>query len=251
MRYDFSEYIVSPHEKIFDAIKRIDKNTKGFLIVVHDNKVQGVLTDGDIRRALIDGKNVDDLVMECFTKNIKCLTVHDTIGVAIELFKNESIKFLPVVTDSGELGNIFTKNQMHALLLQDINADLTYDFMSLDENIVDYEIFQRPWGFYKTTGMNEYCQSKIICVYPMGQLSLQSHDHREEHWIVAHGNGLVQIGDSVLEAKCGSSFFIPKGCKHRLTNIDENENLILNEVQIGNYFGEDDIHRYEDIYGRV
>lgn len=250
MRYDFSEYIITPQDRIFEAIKLIDKNTKGFLIVIDGDKVAGVLTDGDIRRAFINGMNIDNLVSECFTRNIKYLTVHDSVGVAIDLFKNEAIKFLPVITDDGELDNIFTKNQMHALLLQDISADLTYDFMSLDENIVDYEIFQRPWGFYKTTGMNEYCQSKIICVYPKGQLSLQSHDHREEHWIIAHGNGLVQIGESVIEAKCGSLFFIPKGCKHRLTNTDENENLILNEVQIGDYFGEDDIHRYEDIYGR-
>ena len=99
--------------------------------------------------------------------------------------------------------------------------------------------------------MNNYCQAKIICVYPKSQLSLQSHDHREEHWIVAHGEGQVQIGESYLDAKCGSVFFIPKGCKHRLTNTHESEYLILTELQIGDYFGEDDIHRYEDIYGRM
>lgn len=82
---------------------------------------------------------------------------------------------------------------MHALLLQDIHAELDYDFFSLDEGIVDYEIFQRPWGFYKTTVMNDYFQSKVISVNPKSQLSLQSHNHREEHWIVAHGGGTVQL----------------------------------------------------------
>lgn len=55
----------------------------------------------------------------------------------------------------------------------------------------------------------------------------------------------------MIEVKCGSSIFIPKGCKHRLTNTDDKESLIITEVQIGDYFGEDDIIRYEDIYGRI
>lgn len=250
MTRDFSNFVISPNDTVYDALKLIDTNRKGFLIVVEDNKVVGALTDGDIRRAMLTGKTTSNLVADCYTRQIKSVKINDGIGAAIDLFKNESIKFLPVISEDRELVNIFTKNQLHALLLHDIKADLSYDFMSIDENVVDYEIFQRPWGFYKTTVMNDYCQSKIICVYPKSQLSLQSHDHREEHWIVAHGTGIVQIGESVLEAKCGSSFFIPKGCKHRLTNTDESKNLIINEVQIGDYFGEDDIHRYEDIYGR-
>lgn len=99
--------------------------------------------------------------------------------------------------------------------------------------------------------MNEYFQSKIISVNPKSQLSLQSHDHREEHWIVAHGKGTVQLDNSIVDVRCGSSIYIPRGCKHRLTNTDEKGNLIITEVQIGDYFGEDDIHRYEDNYGRV
>ena len=248
---NFTNFVIDPENTVFNALKLIDNNKKGFLIVVEEDKVVGALTDGDIRRAMLAGKTINSSVADCYTRNIKFVKINDGIGIAVELFKNESIKFLPVITDEGKLVNIFTKNQLHALLLQDIKADLSYDFMSIDENIVDYEIYQRPWGFYKTTVMNDYCQSKIICVYPGSQLSLQSHDHREEHWIVAHGVGTVQIGESVLEAKCGSSFFIPKGCKHRLTNIDDKKNLILTEVQIGDYFGEDDIHRYEDIYGRI
>ena len=158
---------------------------------------------------------------------------------------------MPILDGNRRLFNILTKNQLHALLLQDIHADLGYDFFSMDEQIVDYEIYQRPWGFYKTTVYNEYYQSKVISVYPKSQLSLQSHEHREEHWIIVHGNGTVQIGESLIDIKCGSSLFIPKGCKHRLTNTDEKENLIITEVQIGDYLGEDDIIRYEDQYGRM
>ena len=237
---------------IIEAFQKIDQNKKGFLIVTgSDEVVSGVLTDGDIRRAFIKGIAVSDSIETVYTKTFKFLTLKDGIPGAIELFKNESIKFLPVLNGEKKLLNIITKSQMHALLLQDIHAELNYDFLSLDEGIVDYEIFQRPWGFYKTTVMNDYFQSKVISVNPKSQLSLQSHNHREEHWIVAHGVGTVQLDQSVIQVKCGSSIFIPKGCKHRLTNTDDKESLIITEVQIGDYFGEDDIIRYEDIYGRV
>lgn len=184
-------------------------------------------------------------------KKALALGVPYGLSKAIDLFKNSAIKFLPVVNATGKLVNVITKNQLHAVLLQDIHADLAYDFATLDEGIVDYEIYQRPWGFYKTTVMNEYFQSKVISVNPKSQLSLQSHNHREEHWIVAHGNGTVQLDKTILNVACGSSIFIPKGCKHRLTNTDDKESLIITEVQIGDYFGEDDIIRYEDVYGRV
>ncbi len=113
-----------------------------------------------------------------------------------------------------------------------------------------YEIFQRPWGFYKSTVLNDFYQGKIISVKPGGDLSLQSHKYREEYWIVVHGKGTVQLDESFKAISCGSSVFIPKGCRHRVTNTDEKENLIITEVQIGNFLGEEDIIRYEDIYGR-
>ena len=175
----------------------------------------------------------------------------DSFETVTDLFKDEAIKFLPIVDSQGRLENIITKSQMHALLLQDIHADLTYDFQSLDTGVVDHEIFQRPWGFYKTTVLNDYYQGKVISVKPEAQLSLQSHEHREEHWIIVHGTGIVQLDDSQVHVSCGSNVFIPKGCRHRVTNTDKKENLIITEVQIGDYLGEDDIIRYEDIYGRV
>jgi len=173
------------------------------------------------------------------------------LGKAIELFKNKAIKFLPILNTEGELLSVITKPLLHAVLLQDLNADLSFDFSSLDDSVVDYEIFQRPWGFYKTTVLNDYFQSKVISVKPRQQLSLQSHNHREEHWIVAHGKGIVQIEKSEIMIESGSSLFIPKGAKHRLKNTDSSENLIITEVQIGDYLGEDDIVRYKDNYGRV
>lgn len=252
MRNKLKSFVADESISVIEALVKIDQNTKGFLIItIDDGTVLGTLTDGDIRRAFIRGTTVMDSITDVYTRCFKSLQISDGISKAIELFKNEAIKFLPIVDAEKKLINIITKSQMHALLLQDIHADLMYDFLGLDEGIVDYEIFQRPWGFYKTTVMNDYFQSKVISVNPKSQLSLQSHNHREEHWIVAHGTGTVQLAQSVKEIHCGSSIFIPKGCKHRLTNTDDKESLIIMEVQIGDYFGEDDIIRYEDIYGRV
>lgn len=252
MKEELIPFVVSESASGLEALKKINQNTKGFVIVRNESgSVTGTLTDGDIRRAFIKGFSVSDSIENIYKKEYRYLLHSDGLSKAIDLFKSESIKFLPIVDEKKKLLNIITKSQMHALLLQDVHADLNFDFWGLDEGIVDYEIFQRPWGFYKTTVMNDYFQSKVISVNPKSQLSLQSHNHREEHWIVAHGTGTVQLEQSVIEVYCGSSIFIPKGCKHRLTNTDEKESLIITEVQIGDYFGEDDIIRYEDIYGRM
>jgi len=79
---------------------------------------------------------------------------------------------------------------------------------------------------------------------------LQKHDFREEHWVVTKGECEVTIGDKVTAASAGMYFFIPKDVKHRIRNISSDNNLIVTEVQLGTYFGEDDIVRFDDIYGR-
>ncbi len=252
MRGNLDAFIIEPSITVLEALKKIDENKKGFLVVVSpDDEVLGTLTDGDIRRAFIKGISTSTEIGDIYKKDFRFLPLNAGISQAIELFKNESIKFLPIVDEKIKLQNIITKNQLQAILLQDIHAGLDYDFMSLNEGIIDYEIFPKPWGFYKTTVMNAYFQSKVISINPGAAMSLQSHEHREEHWIIAHGEGTVQLGDQIKDVKSGSSIHVPKGCKHRLTNTDDKESLIITEVQLGDYFGEDDIKRYEDIYGRL
>lgn len=252
MNNRLQSFIVSENDTIVEALRVIDSNRQGFAIVTdNSDTVIGVLSDGDIRRGILKGVPVDEQVAAVYTKNPKTVSVSAGFVPVVELFKNETIKFLPIVDEEGHLVNIITKNQLHTMLLLDIHTDLTYDFFSLDTNVVNQEIFPRPWGFYKTTVLNDFYQAKVISVQPGGQLSLQSHNHREEHWIVVHGSGVVQLDQSVMNVSCGSSVFIPKGAKHRLTNTDEKESLIISEVQIGDYLGEDDIIRYEDVYGRV
>ena len=245
-------FVVEENSRILEALQKIDQNKKGFLIVTDNNGiVLGALTDSDIRRAFIRGISVNEPIASIYEREFKYVVLANGILGAMELFKAEAISFLPVVDDKKRLLNIITKSQIQALLLRDIHADLDYDFFSLNEEVIDCEIVQRPWGFYKTIVMNDYFQTKIISVNPQSQLSLQSHNHREEHWIVGHGSGIVQLDQSVIDVKCGSSIFVPKGCRHRLTNTNDKESLIIMEMQTGDYFGEDDIIRYEDIYGRV
>lgn len=122
---------------------------------------------------------------------------------------------------------------------------------ALEDAPVDFELHQRPWGVYKTTVLQEHYQSKVIHVNPESRLSLQYHLRRDEHWTVAGGEGVAQIGESMVLMRPGATFFIPKGCKHRMTNTSEENFLIVSEVQIGDYFGEDDIIRIDDDYGRA
>lgn len=108
----------------------------------------------------------------------------------------------------------------------------------------------RPWGTYTTLEVGERFKIKRIVVKPKASLSLQMHHHRSEHWIVVSGMARVVNDQRELMLNSNESTFIPAGHKHRLENpgvID----LVLIEVQSGDYLGEDDIIRFEDIYGRA
>lgn len=107
----------------------------------------------------------------------------------------------------------------------------------------------RPWGTYTTLKKEGSYQVKRITVAPGQKLSLQYHHKRAEHWVVTQGRALVQVGDEEFETGPGEYRYIPLGEKHRLTNIGTDE-LVLVEVQVGDYLGEDDIVRLDDIYRR-
>ncbi len=110
-------------------------------------------------------------------------------------------------------------------------------------------IVHRPWGTYATLKQEEGYQIKRITVAPGQKLSLQYHHKRAEHWVVTQGQAMVQIGEEEFETGPGEYRYIPLGEKHRLANVGETE-LVLVEVQVGSYLGEDDIVRLDDVYGR-
>lgn len=107
----------------------------------------------------------------------------------------------------------------------------------------------RPWGQFASLDKGETHQVKRIAVNPGGQLSLQYHFHRAEHWIVVKGVATVTVGEEVMELSPCQQVFIPQGAVHRLENFTD-EPVEIIEVQYGSYFGEDDIVRVEDVYNR-
>jgi mannose-1-phosphate guanylyltransferase/mannose-6-phosphate isomerase len=113
------------------------------------------------------------------------------------------------------------------------------------QHLTDY----RPWGGYTVLADAPEFKAKKLWVKPGGRLSLQSHQHRAEHWVVIKGTATVTRDAETLTLQPHEAVFLPKGCKHKLENFGT-ELLEIVEVQVGSYFGEDDIVRYEDVYGR-
>lgn len=108
----------------------------------------------------------------------------------------------------------------------------------------------RPWGRYTVLQEGDRHKIKRICVQPKQKLSLQMHYHRSEHWVVVSGTAQVTIGDRETIVHEGESIFVPKSAVHRV----ENPGIVpleIIEVQVGEYLGEDDIIRFEDVYGRI
>jgi mannose-1-phosphate guanylyltransferase/mannose-1-phosphate guanylyltransferase/mannose-6-phosphate isomerase len=108
---------------------------------------------------------------------------------------------------------------------------------------------ERPWGRFEVLLDTDHFKSKRITVLPKQTLSYQSHAKRAEHWIVVKGVAEVTLDDVTKTLKAGEHIFIPLGAKHRMANPGQ-DNLEFIEVQTGTYFGEDDIVRYSDAYGR-
>ena len=107
----------------------------------------------------------------------------------------------------------------------------------------------RPWGWYESLAVGSRFQVKRIHVHPGASLSLQSHHHRAEHWIVVQGTARVTIDGTQQLVSENQSVYVPLGAVHRMENPGKVP-MVLIEVQTGSYLGEDDIIRYEDVYAR-
>ena len=118
------------------------------------------------------------------------------------------------------------------------------------QSAVFHKTVHRPWGSYTVFEDADDCKVKRLVVRPGGVLSLQRHKHRSEHWTVVSGTATVRVGDDEFELGANETVQIPAGSLHRLENHCK-EDVHIIEVQTGSYFGEDDIERLEDIYGRA
>jgi len=242
---------INTTDSIIEALKKLEKSKKRFLCCINEENVLiGTITDGDIRRAFLKGSLITDKIHVVYNKNFNYLKHNSIFDTVCELFKSDKVDFLPIVNDEMKLMNVLTKKQFHLMLLENHNFDLNSDFTKYDNHTLEHEIYNRPWGFYKSTVLSSHAQAKIITVFPKSELSLQEHKKREEHWVIIKGKGKVILGESELNVYPGKYIYIPKGCKHQIIN-DSDENILFSEVQLGEYFGEDDIIRYSDKYGRV
>jgi mannose-6-phosphate isomerase-like protein (cupin superfamily) len=111
------------------------------------------------------------------------------------------------------------------------------------------KIYHRPWGNYQTLAIASNYQVKIIHVIPGGRLSLQKHLQRSEHWVVVAGEPTLTVQGKTRVYQVNESVYIPQESLHRIENFGD-QPCVLVEVQVGNYLGEDDIVRVEDVYGR-
>ena len=114
----------------------------------------------------------------------------------------------------------------------------------------DHRFDTRPWGRYEVVAAQDHFKAKLITVMPHARLSYQSHQHRDEHWIVVRGAGKVILEGVARNVKAGDYIFVGKGSRHRMVNPYDSD-LQFVEIQLGSYFGEDDITRYEDDYQRL
>ncbi|AGH95702.1 mannose-1-phosphate guanylyltransferase/mannose-6-phosphate isomerase [Pseudobdellovibrio exovorus] len=128
--------------------------------------------------------------------------------------------------------------------------DLVDSLKISDEELTTEHVFEnRPWGRFEILRDEEHYKSKVIQVEPGRKLSYQSHAKRAEHWVIVKGEAIVVLNDEEHVLKAGEHIFIPQGAKHRIMNRSQSLVEFI-EVQVGSYFGEDDIVRYQDDYGR-
>jgi mannose-1-phosphate guanylyltransferase / mannose-6-phosphate isomerase len=123
-----------------------------------------------------------------------------------------------------------------------------------DQSTFDYNLLhtikvQRPWGSYECLLTEPHFQVKRLVINPGAKISLQLHYHRVEHWVIVEGAAEVILNEAQMQLTRGQHVYIPKETKHRLANV-ENSPLIVIETQLGDYLGEDDIVRFEDMYKR-
>ena len=187
---------------------------------LNNNVIQGDVKTIDTSNCLIQSEK--KLVTTLGVENLVIIDTRDTLFVG-DKEKSQDVK----------------------LFVKELNKE------KREETIVHAKAF-RPWGYYINIEGNDNSGFKVkrIAVYPGKRLSLQSHKHRSEHWVMVKGTARVQVGEDFHILHKNQSVYIPIGVLHRMENIGD-ELVEFIETQIGDYLGEDDIVRYQDDFGRV
>lgn len=180
-----------------------------------------------------------------------------TMGDVVSLNSHNSVLLStsrPVVTNGIE--NLAVIETSDAVLVTDLKqCQKVKDLVDLLKargypQASEHRKGRRPWGWYDVIDEGPGFKVKRVVVNPGCSLSLQRHQHRAEHWLVVTGEALVQVDNEEKVVKTNETAFIPQKAMHRLTNSGASVLMII-EVQLGDYLGEDDIERFADIYGRT
>lgn len=154
------------------------------------------------------------------------------------------------------VSNLIVVNTPDALLVA--NKDKTQEVKNIYQTLLNknheahefHTTVHRPWGTFTVLEESKFSKVKKIEVKKEAKLSLQMHNFRDEHWVIVKGKALVTNGDKISTLEANESVFIPAKNKHCMENVGD-EALVVIEVQTGSYLGEDDIIRFQDIYGRA
>jgi mannose-1-phosphate guanylyltransferase/mannose-6-phosphate isomerase len=228
--------------------------------------------------ALMPSISIDYAIMEKLNPNdqlcVPCDPKWSDVGswdAVAEVYSRQSVqKTTPFEVDSKEnfvmpsegktyafvgVEDLIVVDTADALLIskkghsQDVKL-LVDQLKAAKSSLIHQHVFEeRPWGRFEILRDFAHFKSKVIKVNPKASISYQSHDKREEHWIITKGEGEVILDDQSIKVKKGSYVKIPLKAKHRIRNLGTDV-LEFVEVQLGSYFGEDDIVRYQDDYNR-
>jgi len=195
----------------YDELWKVSKKDKS------NNVIKGDIITHNVKNSYIFSEK--KLVSVSNLNNIVLIATNDVI-MAADITKSEDIK---------NITNLLRKKKR--------------------KELVEHPITQRPWGYFENLFSEKNYKVKKLYIYPGKKLSLQQHKKRSEHWIIVSGKARVTKNDKVFTLLPNQSTYIPKLTKHRLENNSQTP-LIIIEIQTGSYFGEDDIKRFEDVYGR-
>ena len=183
--------------------------------------------DGNFRNGRVLSKNTQNCYLSSESKLLISLGINNL-----------------VIIDTDDATLVADRNESESV--KEVVKDL--QVRNIKESVFHKKVY-RPWGNYISILEDCRFQVKIIHVKPGAKLSLQMHHHRSEHWIVVKGTAEVEINNKIAILSENESTYIPLGTKHRLINPGKIPLEII-EVQSGSYVGEDDIVRFDDIYGR-
>ncbi len=184
-------------------------------------------------------KDRNVLVGDVAVQDVKNSYIHSTSRLVCAIGIEDH-----VVVETSDAVLVATRERVRdvKLLVEKLRA-------SKREEALNHRLVARPWGSYESLNVEERFQVKRLTVKPGAKLSLQKHHHRAEHWVVVRGTALVTKGSEQFLLKEDESTYVPLGFNHRLENPGKIP-LELIEVQTGSYLGEDDIARFDDVYGR-